>query len=319
MTDKSTRPKKPRESSVRISKLRRGANPSTEIDHTIWQCDVEKFLQSLPNEPLFDLVVTSPPYNIGKSYEKKDALETYLAWQTKLINLIVPRLKPTGSICWQVGNFVDNGQIAPLDIEFAPIFKSHGLQMRNRIVWHFGHGLHTRRRFSGRYEVVLWYTKSDDYYFDLDAVRIPSKYPGKKHFKGPKKGEISGNPLGKNPEDVWEHVDDVWNIPNVKSNHVEKTGHPCQFPVGLIERLVLSMTRPGDLVFDPFAGVGSSGVASAIHGRRFWGCELIAEYARESCQRIDDALNGAAKYRPHDKPLYDHLKSSLSIKPEKAQ
>ena len=299
-----------------IKTVRKGAKPQPALDYAIFQGDTEQFLASLPSEPLFDLVVTSPPYNIGKSYEKKDALETYMAWQKRIINLIVPRLKPEGSLCWQVGNFVDNGQIVPLDIEFAPIFKGHGLQMRNRIIWHFGHGLHTRRRFSGRYEVVLWYSKTDDYYFDLDAVRVPSKYPGKKHFKGPKKGLVSGNPLGKNPEDVWEDVEDVWNIPNVKSNHVEKTRHPCQFPVGLIERLVLSMTRSGGLVFDPFAGVASAGVAAAIHGRRFWGCELMAEYAKEGLARLELALDCRARYRPHDKPLYDHTQSSLSRKPE---
>ena len=299
-----------------LKALRKGMKPPLDLDYAIFQGDTEQFLASLPSEPLFDLVVTSPPYNIGKSYEKKDALETYMAWQKRIINLIVPRLKPEGSLCWQVGNFVDNGQIVPLDIEFAPIFKGHGLQMRNRIIWHFGHGLHTRRRFSGRYEVVLWYSKTDDYYFDLDAVRVPSKYPGKKHFKGPKKGLVSGNPLGKNPEDVWEDVEDVWNIPNVKSNHVEKTRHPCQFPVGLIERLVLSMTRSGGLVFDPFAGVASAGVAAAIHGRRFWGCELMAEYAKEGLARLELALDGRARYRPHDKPLYDHTQSSLSRKPE---
>ena len=299
-----------------IKTVRKGAKPQPALDYAIFQGDTEQFLASLPSEPLFDLVVTSPPYNIGKSYEKKDALETYMAWQKRIINLIVPRLKPEGSLCWQVGNFVDNGQIVPLDIEFAPIFKGHGLQMRNRIIWQFGHGLHTRRRFSGRYEVVLWYSKTDDYYFDLDAVRVPSKYPGKKHFKGPKKGLVSGNPLGKNPEDVWEDVEDVWNIPNVKSNHVEKTRHPCQFPVGLIERLVLSMTRSGGLVFDPFAGVASAGVAAAIHGRRFWGCELMAEYAKEGLARLELALDGRARYRPHDKPLYDHTQSSLSRKPE---
>jgi adenine-specific DNA-methyltransferase len=277
-------------------------------DHALWQGDAEAFLAGLPAEPIFDLVVTSPPYNIGKPYEKKDALETYLEWQERIIDLIIPRLKDTGSLCWQVGNFVDNGQIAPLDIEFAPIFKKHGLQLRNRIVWHFGHGLHTKKRFSGRYEVVMWYTKTDSYHFDLDPVRVPSKYPGKRHFKGPNKGEISGNPLGKNPEDVW-------NIPNVKSNHPEKTGHPCQFPVGLIERLILSMTKSGDLVFDPFSGVASSGVASALHGRRFWGCELDPDYVAAGRERMLAAAEGRAKYRPHDKPLYDHTQSSLSKSP----
>lgn len=282
------------------------SSPMQKADYAIWQGDSMALLKSLPNKPIFDLVVSSPPYNIGKSYEKKAALEKYLEWQEEILDQVIPRIKDTGSLCWQVGNFVDNGQIVPLDIEMAGIFKKHGLQLRNRIIWHFGHGLHNKHRFSGRYEVVMWYTKTDDYFFDVDPVRIQSKYPGKRHFKGPKKGELSGNPLGKNPEDVWS-------IPNVKANHVEKTDHPCQFPVGLIERLVLSMTKPGDLVFDPFTGVGSAGVAAALHGRKFWGCELIANYVKQGKKRIDDALNGKAIYRPHDKELYDHTKSKLSI------
>ena len=207
-------------------KVIRDANDIAQInltDNTVFGMDVEKFLDSLPEEPIFDLVVTSPPYNIGKEYETRVALEQYIAWQKRIIEKIYIRLKDTGSICWQVGNYVDNGAIIPLDFEFAPIFKELNMQLRNRIVWHFGHGLHSKRRFSGRYEVVLWYTKTDDYTFNLDAVRVPAKYPGKKYFKGPNKGQLSGNPLGKNPEDVWE-------IPNVKSNHVEKTSLPVSIP-----------------------------------------------------------------------------------------
>ncbi len=280
--------------------------------YAVVEGDCEAFLSSLPKEPLFDLIVTSPPYNIGKSYEKRTALESYLQWQRRVIDEIVPRLNEGGSLCWQVGNYVSNNEVFPLDIEFAPIFKEHGLRLRNRIIWQFGHGLHNKRRFSGRYEVVMWYTKSDAardvYTFNLDAVRVPSKYPGKRHFKGPNAGSYSGNPLGKNPEDVW-------NIPNVKSNHVEKTNHPCQFPVGLIERLVLSLTNPGDLVFDPFAGVSSAGVAAALHGRRFLGIELDPSYVRTGADRINAALNGSARYRPHDKPLHDHTTSPLAIPP----
>jgi adenine-specific DNA-methyltransferase len=290
-----------------------------ESPFAMWQGDVETLLNALPCKPLFDLVVTSPPYNIGKIYEKKRRLSDYLDWQKRIIDLIIPRLKNSGSICWQLGNYVDNGHIKPLDIEMAPIFKSHNeLSLRNRIIWHFGHGLHNKKRFSGRYEVVLWYTKSDNYIFNLDAVRVPSKYPGKRHSKGPKAGEVSSNPLGKNPEDVWKSLNgsDVWDIPNVKSNHVEKTEHPCQFPVGLIERLVLALTNEGDVVFDPFAGVGSAGVAAVIHKRKFWGAELSHEYVRIAQKRIEDAFNGRAQYRPHDKPLYDHTKSKLSRMPE---
>ena len=277
-------------------------------DIAIFGMDAEKFLDSLPEEPIFDLVVTSPPYNIGKEYEKKVSLDQYMAWQKRIIEKIYVRLKDTGSICWQVGNYIDNGAITPLDFEFAPIFKELNMQLRNRIIWHFGHGLHSKKRFSGRYEVVLWYTKTDNYTFNLDAVRVPAKYPGKKYFKGPNKGQLSGNPLGKNPEDVWE-------IPNVKSNYVEKTAHPCQFPVGLIERLVLSMTNSGELVFDPFAGASSSGVAAVIHGRSFWGCEIVDEYIDISQTRLQESVEGTVKYRPFDKPIYDASKSNLSKRP----
>lgn len=290
---------------AKIVKTKAELQMITDLGYAIWQGDAETLLAALPNQPIFDLVVSSPPYNIGKSYERKGALDDYLKWQERILDLIIPRLKDSGSICWQVGNFVDNGMIVPLDIELAYIFKKHDLKLRNRIIWHFGHGLHNKRRFSGRYEVIMWYSKTDDYQFNLDPVRVPAKYPGKRHFKGPRKGELSGNPLGKNPEDVWD-------IPNVKANHIEKTDHPCQFPVGLIEKLVLSMTKPGQLIFDPFAGVGSSGVAAALHQRHFLGCELIPHYVRQARERVDQALAGTARYRPHDRELYDHTKSKLS-------
>ena len=279
--------------------------PSSIPPYSIYRGDVNRFLDMLPEEPLFDLVVTSPPYNIGKEYENRMEISEYISWQKTIIEKIHLRLKDTGSICWQVGNYVENGSILPLDIELAPIFKELNLILRNRIIWKFGHGLHCKKRFSGRYETVMWYTKSDDYTFNLDPVRIPAKYPSKKYYKGPRAGEYSTNPLGKNPEDVWE-------IPNVKSNHVEKTEHPCQFPVGLIERLVLSLTNEENIIFDPFSGVGSAGVAAVIHNRNFWGAEICKEYVNIAKKRLRKAIAGKEKYRPHDKPIYDHTKSNLS-------
>lgn len=293
--------------------------------YAVFQGDCEQFLRQLPEKPLFDLVITSPPYNIGKPYEQITELETYKTKQRQIIREITKRLKVNGNICWQVGNYVvptkgNRGGIFPLDFLFHPLFQEQGFVLRNRIIWHFGHGLHCKHRFSGRYEVVLWYTRDNEYYFDLDSVRVASKYPGKKHYKGPNAGKISSNPLGKNPEDVWDvelsQWDDfVWNIPNVKSNHVEKQDHPCQFPVGLVERFILALSPSNGLVFDPFSGVASTGVAAAIHKRRFWGCELIPEYVRIGRKRVEEALNGTAKYRPHDTPIYDHTKSPLSRLP----
>jgi len=197
-----------------------------------------------------------------------------------------------------------------LDIYYYNIFKRRfRLYLRNRIVWYFGHGLHASKRFSGRYETILWFTKSDSYIFNLDNVRVPAKYPGKRHYKGPNVGKPSGNPKGKNPSDVWEILvkdweDCLWDIPNVKSNHPEKTEHPCQFPVELVERCVLALTHEGDYVFDPYAGVGSTLIAAIMHGRRAIASEKEQDYVAVARQRIASYFNGNLRLRPMGKPVH---------------
>ncbi|WP_225154046.1 site-specific DNA-methyltransferase [Bradyrhizobium sp. NBAIM08] len=153
------------------------------------------------------LIITSPPYNIGKAYEKRTTNELYIEQQAATIAEAVRLLHPRGSICWQVGNGIEDGEVFPLDILLYPKFKDHGLKLRNRIVWTFGHGLHCQKRLSGRHETILWFTKSDDYTFNLDPIRVPSKYPLKKHFKGPNKGKVSSNPLmGTTADMPWPRV-----------------------------------------------------------------------------------------------------------------
>lgn len=264
-----------------------------------------ELLKAIPNESV-QLVVTSPPYNIGKQYEKKLDLDLYLAQQAEVIAECVRVLSPKGSICWQVGNYVHKGAITPLDTILYPIFTNNGVRMRNRIIWHFEHGLHCTRRFSGRYETIVWFTKSDQYIFNLDPVRVPQKYPGKKYFKGPKAGQYSCNPLGKNPGDLWV-------IPNVKSNHVEKTEHPCQFPVELIERLVLSLTNEGDWVLDPFLGTGTSVIAAIRHNRRGAGAEVVSKYVKLARERIQQELQGTLRTRPMHRPVYDPIENRNSL------
>jgi adenine-specific DNA-methyltransferase len=203
-------------------------DPAREI---VLRCgDTLDFLQTLP-EGIAKLIITSPPYNLGKEYESRIDIERYLDFQDKVIEQLIRVLRTDGSICWQVGNFVENFEVFPLDTLCYSHFKKRGLKLRNRIIWRFNHGLHASKRFSGRYETILWFTKSDSYTFNLDSVRIPSKYPGKRHFKGPNKGLPSGNPLGKNPSDVWEFLakewdEELWDIPNVKANHPEKNSPP---------------------------------------------------------------------------------------------
>jgi len=286
-------------------------NFDPRADLVLYEGNCLDLLSQIPDK-FVKLVVTSPPYNLGKPYEDRLDLDDYLAQQNQVIKECVRVLDDKGSICWQVGNYVNNGEIIPLDLVLYPIFSSLQLHIRNRIVWHFGHGLHASKRFSGRYEVILWFTKSNDYTFNLDAVRVPQKYPNKKYFKGPKKGELSGNPLGKNPSDVW-------NIPNVKANHVEKTSHPCQFPVELVERLVLSMTNANDWVFDPFMGVGSTAIAALIHKRKAIGAEIMPEYVAIARERIYQAERGRLRIRPMTRPVYDPDSPDVSIPPQRVK
>jgi DNA modification methylase len=276
--------------------------------HVIWEGNAIDLLKTIPDDSV-QLIITSPPYNIGKIYENPTSLEDYLEKQIPIVDEIIRILKPEGSVCWQVGNYVNKGEIIPLDIPFYNIFKRKGLKLRNRMVWTFGHGLHASKRFSGRYETILWFTKSDEYTFNLDPVRVPSKYPGKTNWKGQNRGKPSGNPLGKNPTDIWKFVaqdweNEIWDIPNVKSNHPEKTVHPCQYPVELVQRCILALTNKGDIVFDPFGGIGTTVLAAEVCDRRGVMAELISEYCHVATDRIEQFRNGNLKVRPIGKPVH---------------
>lgn len=273
-------------------------------------------LESL--ELVFDesvqLVVTSPPYNVGKEYERDKvmSLDDYLAWLEPIVEKLCKKVRPGGSVCWQVGNFVRAGEVFPLDYFFYKMFIDQGLKLRNRIIWRFNFGLHASKRFSGRYETLLWFTKSDEYTFNLDPVRVPQLYPGKRHAstKGDKAGQPSGNPLGKNPSDVWTFSADdffksnpVWDIPNVKANHPEKTAHPCQFPHELVERCVLAFSNMDDLVLDPFVGTGTTAIAAIKAGRQAVGIDKCPEYIALAQSRIDELRAGRLPLRKSGKPV----------------
>ncbi|MBN1926899.1 MAG: site-specific DNA-methyltransferase [Prolixibacteraceae bacterium] len=281
---------------------------SQNIDYHIKNGDCLYVLRGIEDNK-FDLIITSPPYNVGKSYETKTSIENYLETQEEIIIELIRTLSDKGNLCWQVGNYIDKGEVFPLDIFYYQIFKKYGLKLRNRIIWHFGHGLHASNRFSGRYETILWFSKTDKYIFNLDDVRVPSKYPGKRHFKGPKKGLPSGNPLGKNPSDIWKIVvrdweAELWDIPNVKSNHPEKTEHPCQYPIELVERCVLALTNENSWVLDPFAGVGSTIIASIKNNRNVIGIEKDENFCNIARKRINDFNNGNLNIRPINKPIH---------------
>lgn len=270
--------------------------------------DIRDYLKDVPSKSV-NLIVTSPPYNIGKPYEKKTGINAYLQEQEEIIKELVRVLRDDGSVAWQVGNYIEKKEIFPLDFYFYEIFKTMGLKLRNRIIWRFGHGLHASLRFSGRYETILWFSKSDRYTFNLDNVRIPSKYPGKRHFKGSKKGQLSGNPKGKNPSDIWDIVlsdwdSEVWDIVNVKSNHAEKTSHPCQFPIELVDRLVLALSNEGDIVLDPFGGVGSTLISAVKNNRIGISVDKDKGYCDIAADRLEKLKNGSLRIRDITKEIY---------------
>lgn len=269
---------------------------------TLYNGDCLNLLREIPDETI-DLIITSPPYCMKKAYENPDDdIETFKETHSRIFKDLYRVLKPGGHICWQVGYHVNNASVIPLDYLIYNIFTENSnnlkypLILRNRIIWTFGHGLNSTQRFSGRHETILWFSKGNKYDFNLDDVRVPQKYPGKRHYKGEHKGELSGNPLGKNPSDVWD-------IPNVKANHIEKTDHPCQFPVAIPQRLIKALTNKGDIVLDPFMGSGTTALAAYIENRKFIGSELMQEYYGISQNRIKDAINGNIKVR-EDKPVY---------------
>ncbi|KTW17133.1 DNA-methyltransferase [Sphingomonas sanguinis] len=261
------------------------------------------------------LVITSPPYNIGKSYEKdtKMSLDDYIEWLRPIIEKICIKVADGGSVCWQTGNFVRDGEIFPLDIFFYQLFIKCGFKLRNRIIWRFNFGLHASNRFSGRYETILWFTKGSKYTFNLDPVRVPQLYPGKRHASTKAKdkaGKPSGNPKGKNPADFWTFSADeaffanpIWELPNVKAGHPEKTVHPCQFPHELAERCILALSNPGDLILDPFIGAGTSAIAAIKAGRRIIGIDKSEEYVSLTIQRLAALETGELALRESGKEI----------------
>lgn len=272
----------------------------------------------------YDLIVSSPPYGIGKTYENTSTIDQYRTWATGLVKRLAMLVSDHGAVVWNVGTHTQgDGEYFPLDVLYIPLFCAEGFVLKNRIIWHFNHGLHDKKRLSGRYEVVLWFVRdAKNFTFNLDLVRVPSKYPNKKAYKGKNKGKLSGNPLGSNPSDVWKIMVDeweqqMWDFPNVKSNHVEKMKeHPCQFPVELAERAILAFSNENDKVLDPFCGVGTVGIAAVFHRRKFVGIDKEESFCQLAKERIHHAAEGTLKTRQIGTPIYEPSAKEASIPEE---
>lgn len=250
-----------------------------EIINTTVKCDVLDFLEGLPDDSA-SLILTSPPYNIGKKYTGSSSSDRmrhlyYHGWMLQVISECARVLKPGGTIVFQSGvTFDDSDAPVWMDIMFYPEFRRAGLHPVNRIVCVYDHGLFPKRRLAGRHETALVFHKDGaEQIFNKNAARTPALHPGKRRFKGENRGEIATHPLGSSPVDVW-------NFTAIKHNNPEKVDHPAQFPFEFARRCVLLYTNPGDLVLDPFSGSGTTQEASVRTGRAFVGADIGYEDVR---------------------------------------
>lgn len=227
----------------------------------------------------FSLTVTSPPYNIGKEYETPKELEAYLGWCANWIECVHRLTSQNGAFWLNLGYVTVPGRAKAIPIPYL-LWDRLPFYLLQEIVWHYGAGVAAKRAFSPRNEKFLWYVKdAADYVFNLDAVRDPNvKYPNQK-----KNGKLKCNPLGKNPTDVWL-------FPKVTSgtnrSSKERTAHPAQFPIAVIERIIKACSNPGDLVLDPFMGSGSLAEAALRCGRRVVGFEIEPKYVAIAARRL---------------------------------
>jgi adenine-specific DNA-methyltransferase len=255
----------------------------------IYQGDCVKLMEGVP--PDFGaLTITSPPYNIGKEYETPRPVEEYLGWCESWIRLIHRFTRRDGAFWLNLGYVPLDGRARAIPISYL-LWERVPFYLIQEVVWNYGAGVAAKRSFSPRNEKFLWYVKNpDDYVFNLDAVRDPNvKYPNQK-----KNGKKKCNPLGKNPSDVWQ-------FPKVTSgkdrSSKERTAHPAQFPIAVIDRIIRACSNPGDLVFDPFLGSGSLVEAALRTGRVAIGFEVNPAYVRIAAHRIDSYLRHQTQER----------------------
>lgn len=246
----------------------------------IYKGDSLKLLDALyKNKFVIDLALTSPPYNIGKEYEIQMSVTDYIEWCQIWMSQIYSITKMTGSFWLNVGylEVPEKGLCVPISYL---LWDKSNFYLLQEVVWQYGAGVSAKKRLSPRNEKWLFYVKNnDEYTFNLDDIRDPNvKYPNQK-----KNGKYRCNPLGKNPSDVWE-------FPKVttgeKRSSKERTGHPAQFPLGVVERIIKASSNPAEIIVDPFAGSFSAGIAAYGLGRLFVGFEKEDKYCELAVDRF---------------------------------
>lgn len=300
-----------------------------EMLDTTAKADVLDFLADLPSDSV-QCHFTSPPYNLGKRYGAApgaDALRmTYFhGWLMQVISELARTTRPGGVVCLNVGKTLDeHGTLYPMDVMLFEDMRRAGLTFQSRVVWVQPHGLTPSRRLADRYETILIFSKGPVPTFNPNAARQPQKHPGKRAFKGPNQGALSGHPLGAWPTDVWG------DIPSVRANHPDRShgAHPAQFPVRLVKRAILLYSLPGDVICDVFVGSGSTAVAAVEAGRAFVGADLFYEDLRatrvaaaqpDTVTLLEGVTDASLAVWQAEARRVEHRPASLDLAAEEAQ
>jgi site-specific DNA-methyltransferase (adenine-specific) len=248
--------------------------------------DCLRHLAALPAASV-DLAFADPPFNIGYEYDVYDDRRdrgAYLRWTDRWLLAVRRVLTPAASFYLAIGD----EYAAELKVRLDGL----GLTMRNWIVWHYTFGVHCTRKFARSHAHILYYVVDPRRFtFNADAVRVPSA-------RQTTYADRRANPAGKLPDDTWvlrpqqeercfAPGGDTWYVSRVCGTFKERTGHPCQMPEAVLERIVRASSNPGDGVLDPFAGSGTTLAVARRLGRRYLGIELSAEYAERVRQRLE--------------------------------
>ncbi|MCG8352907.1 MAG: site-specific DNA-methyltransferase [Chloroflexales bacterium] len=223
-----------------------------------------------------DLLIADPPYNLGKDYGNNRDLRAWHEyeqfthdWLTQAVRL----LKPSGSLYVFMGVRFIARLFLMLEEEFQLCFNGW-------ITWHYTQGMGRKSGFSPRHEDILYFTRTSQYTFNLDPVRVPQKYYRERN-----------NMAGANPGDVWQ-------FSHVHYCSAEREKHPTQKPEALLERMIKACSNPGDLVLDPFVGSGTSCRVAHVLGRRWIGIDCNPEYIAMSRRRIEAPFTSFDSHDP---------------------
>lgn len=225
-----------------------GFKPSKSI-HGIFIQDAVDFLRKMPDKSV-QLILIDPPYNLDLAFW--DTFENYLDWARQWLDEIYRVLSDSGN-CVIFGGF-QYQDLKKGDLLEVLYYTRHNTPLRfvNLVIWYYKNGMSAHRFFANRHEEAVWLSKTKNYFFDLDSVRIPFDEETKELYKRDKRLNPESVEKGKNPTNVWE-------IGRLNGNAVERVGHPTQKPVELIRRFVRGLSTEGSVVLDFFAGSGTTG------------------------------------------------------------